>query len=133
MPFVIDGQLSTKSSTYPDVIFPPIHAKAPMLLPVDTMTEAFTVSVSDIGRMKRVNVSSEVIVTLPANLSVGSSVSLTQAGIGQIAVQAGAGASLRQREGFTKTAGQNAALTAVVVENVGGTAAAWLLSGDMGS
>jgi len=69
--------------------------------------------------------------TLPANAPVGFSITICQVNTAQVQVVAGSGATLRQRSNYTKTAGQWAAFSAWVRKNVGGSAAEWVLSGDM--
>ena len=108
-----------------------LAAKANLIVPVDTKTANYTVVAGDNGRTIRMNGATALTVTLPADAAVGTNVMITQAGAGQVTIAAAAGGSLRQPDSFTKTAKQHAAVYALVVENIGGTAAAWLLSGAM--
>lgn len=69
--------------------------------------------------------------TLPNDREQGFSFLLCQAGAGQVTFAAAAGATLHSRIGYLKTAGQWSEVSLTVDSNSGGTAAAWVLSGDV--
>jgi len=73
-----------------------------------------------------------VTVTLPNNLEQGFSFLLCQAAAGQVSFAAASGATLCNRLGYSKSAGQWSEVSLTVDTNVGGSAAAWALSGDTG-
>lgn len=73
---------------------------------------------------------SAITVTLPNSAPVGFCVTYVQAGAGQITFSAASGASLRNRQSHTKTAGQWAGVTLYVRSNAGGSAAEYVLAGD---
>lgn len=106
-------------------------------LAADVSTEdiagtAYTVAAADLGKRKRTTNAGAVSITLPNDLEQGFSVLLCQAGAGQITFAPAAGAMLHNRAGYTKTAGQWSEVSLVVDANAGGSAAVWVLSGDMG-
>jgi len=71
-------------------------------------------------------ISCELSATAPA----GTQVRALQRDAGQVTFTPGAGATLRNRQTHTKTAGQYALVTLEVSVNSGGSAAIWYLSGD---
>ena len=89
-----------------------------------------TLGSSDTGGVVETTSGSAVSVTLSETAAVGTSLTLTQAGIGQVTFAAGSGGTLRNRQSHTKTAGQWAAVNLYVRTNSGGSAAEWVLSGD---
>lgn len=101
------------------------------LVSISTSTAtAVTPVLAQSGMTMRMTAAGTVTVTLPAALPVGFNITFMQAGTGQIVFAAGAGASLVNRSGHTRTAGQHATVSLVVGANAGGTAAVWTLSGD---
>jgi hypothetical protein len=82
------------------------------------------------GKWVRVNSASGVTVTLSNNLEEGFSCGFSQMGAGQVTFSAQAGGTLLNRQSHTKTAGQNAPVSILVVANTTGTAAQLLLGGD---
>jgi len=97
---------------------------------VDTSATAITPTVAQSGAVLRLTAASAVAVTLPATLPVGMTVTFVQAAAGQAQFVPGAGATLVNRSGHTRTAGQHATVSAMVTANAGGSAAVWTLSGD---
>ncbi|MCU0986394.1 MAG: hypothetical protein MUC89_15900 [Acetobacteraceae bacterium] len=96
----------------------------------DSTATAVTLATGQSGMTMRMTAASTVTVTLPASLPIGFNVTFMQAGAGQIQFVAAAGATLVNRSGHTRTAGQHAMVSVVVGANSGGSAAVWTLSGD---
>lgn len=90
---------------------------------------ALTLGPEHCGAVLRLIAAGEATVLLPATLSDGFEVTVLQQGEGQVRFLAAPGASLAHRLGHTRTAGGNARVTLLATAG-GGTAAAWLLSGD---
>lgn len=91
----------------------------------------YTLQASDDGGVVDLSNAGAITVTLPNSLSIGFSCLATQSGAGQVTFAAAGGATIRQRQSFTKTAGQWGEVTLKVRTNAGGTTAEWVLSGDM--
>jgi hypothetical protein len=85
---------------------------------------------ADTGQIFETTSGSAVSITLAASAAVGTSITLTQAGAGQVTFAAASGGSLRNRQSHTKTAGQWGVVSLYVRTNSGGSAAEWVLSGD---
>ena len=85
---------------------------------------AYTVASGDNADNIVFSNASPVIVTLPNALPTGFTVSLYQAGLGQVTAQAAAGASIATPNVAT-TPGPYCALFCIVVANTGGNAAQW--------
>jgi hypothetical protein len=101
------------------------------LVSVSTSTAtAVTLAAGQSGMTMRMTAAGTVTVTLPASLPIGFNVTFMQAGTGQILFVAASGATLVNRSGHTRTAGQHAMASVLVGANAGGTAAVWTLSGD---
>lgn len=90
----------------------------------------YTLAATDCGTTLRFTSATAVTLTLPASLSAGCSVGIVQAGAGQVSFTAGSGASLVNRQSFTKTAGQWALMGLTIDTNAGGSAAHYVLTGD---
>ena len=97
---------------------------------VDNRTAAYTLTVDDVREVIRINAASGVALTLPNNLPVGFHVTVVQAGAGVVTLTPASGATLVNRQTFTKTAGQHARVELLVTSNSNGTSAQYLLSGD---
>ena len=82
------------------------------------------------GTVQRTTNGSAVTATLDATAPVGTQLAVCQVGAGQVTFAAGSGATLHNRQGHTKTAGQWATVSLYVDSNSGGSAAVWVLSGD---
>lgn len=92
----------------------------------------YTAQASDCGTEINVSVSSTSTVTLPNSLTTGCWITFVQGSTGSVSfIQAG-GATMASAHNFTQAFGQNAVISAQVVTNVGGSAAAWVLYGDGG-
>ncbi|GGD45659.1 hypothetical protein [Pseudoxanthomonas indica] len=93
----------------------------------------YTLQASDCGKVVEFTNSSAVTVTLPNNLAAHFTCSIVQAGSGQVTLSAASGATLRNRQSHTKTAGQWGWLSTYVRANSGGSAAEYVMSGDSAS
>jgi Collagen triple helix repeat (20 copies) len=99
----------------------------------DVTGTSYTLVAGDLGKRKRTTSSSAVTVTLPKTLAQGFSVLFCQAAAGQITFAAEAGATLNNRAGQNKTAGQWSEVSLTVDTNSDGNSAYWVLSGDSAS
>lgn len=109
------------------------HKHPPQPATPSTKTGNYTVTSADDGLVLEYDSTSAGQFTLPANAAVGFSILVCQVNTAQVQVVAASGATLRQRSSYSKTAGQWAVLTAYCRKNVGGSAAEYVLSGDMSS
>lgn len=73
---------------------------------------------------------SAVTLTLPSTLYLSFQCRVIQYGAGQVTFSAGSGATRRNRQSHTKTAGLYAVCNLEVVTNSGGSSAEYVLSGD---
>jgi len=99
----------------------------------DVTGTSYTLVAGDLGKRKRTTSSSAVTVTLPKTLEQGFSVLFCQAAAGQITFAAETGATLNNRAGQSKTAGQWSEVSLTVDTNSDGNSASWVLSGDSAS
>lgn len=90
----------------------------------------YTLQASDSGKIVECTNGSAITVTLPNSLGVGFCCTVVQGGAGAITFSAASGATRRNRQSHTKTAGQWAAATLYVRTNSGGSAAEYVLNGD---
>jgi len=97
---------------------------------IDSAATAITPTAAQSGSVLRLTAGGPVTVTLPATLPVGMSLTVVQAGAGQAQFVPGTGATLANRSGHTRTAGQHATVSVIVTANAGGNSAVWTLSGD---
>lgn len=93
-------------------------------------TASYTLAATDDRRYLHCNRGAGVTVTLPGDLDVGLTVEIVQTGDGQVTFTAGSGATLRHPDGHTKTRSKWSVVGLRVIENLGGNAAEYLLSGD---
>ena len=98
--------------------------------PRTNTTTSDTVSESDHDRIVQQANSAAIAVSLSATARAGTKVKVIQRDQGQVTFTPATGATLRNRLGHTKTAGQYAVVTLEVAANGSGTAAVWYLSGD---
>ena len=91
---------------------------------------SYTLSAGDSGTVLRFTSNSPITLSCPNALEAGFHVGIMQMGNGQVTPVAASGASILQRNGFTKTAGLYAAASLIVQANAGGSAASYLLAGD---
>jgi len=91
---------------------------------------AYTLEVADTGKVVECTNASAITLTLPANAAVGFCCTVVQGGAGQVTLTPASGATRRNRQSHTKTAGQWAGVTLYVRTNSGGSAAEWVMMGD---
>jgi hypothetical protein len=96
----------------------------------DQVGITYTMQTADYGKTVTFTNSGAITVTLPNSLAKGWNVLCYQGGAGQVTFTAGSGATLRNRQNKTKTAGQYAMVSLEVVSNSSGTSAVYVLSGD---
>lgn len=94
---------------------------------VSRVTADYAAQRTDVNTLVLVDSSSNVTVTLPATFPVGACVSFLQYNSGAITLAAGSGASLPQTPVGSSSRYQF--ISAMVVANVGGSAAVWVVSG----
>lgn len=100
---------------------------------VTVVSFPYTLQASDNGKVLRFNAGSNSQVDLPNNLPVGFNIAWSQAGSGVITFAPASGATMNNRQGHTKTAGQHAMGTLMVMTNSGGASAMYNLAGDTGA
>lgn len=108
------------------------HQHPPQSAAPNTQTgTSYTLVPGDDGVVVEFSNGSAITATLPNNAAVGFSCLLVQVAAGQVTFVAAGGASLRQASSLTKTRAQWSVVTAYVRTNAGGSAAEWVLAGDM--
>ena len=80
----------------------------PSLVVLDNAGTAITLADSDSNAIIRCTSATAVTITIPSTLAAGFSCMIIQAGVGQITIAAGAGATLNSFGALLKTAGQHA-------------------------
>ena len=90
---------------------------------------AYTLASTDMGKIVECSNAAAVTLTLPNSLPQGFNCSIVQKGAGQVTLSAASGATLRNFDSFTKTAGQYALLNLYVTSNTGGSAAIYIMQG----
>lgn len=96
----------------------------------DQTGTSYTFLASDNGKQVTLTNASAINATLPNNLPKGWNCLVYQGGAGQVTFSAASGATLRNRLSLTKTAGQYAMVTLMVMSNSGGSSAVVVLGGD---
>jgi len=96
----------------------------------NTQSSSFTISETDCGKILETTGNSTGTITLPGTISGGFVCSVTQYGSGTIIFSASGGATLRNRQGHTGTAGKYAKCCLEVRQNLTGSGAEWILGGD---
>ena len=96
----------------------------------DVTGTSYTLVAGDLGKRKRTTNAGSVTVTLAKTLEQGFSVLFCQAGAGRITFSAETGATLNNRAGYSKAAGQWSEVSLTVDTNTDGNSASWVLSGD---
>jgi hypothetical protein len=91
---------------------------------------SITVAASDNSVFKNSTSATPVTVTLPNNMTQNWNTMVHQAGAGQVTFVAGSGATLNNRLGQYRCAGQFSVCAVFCVSNVGGTSAVYTLAGD---
>jgi hypothetical protein len=108
-----------------------LNAKAAILDTLNTQTgTTYTLASTDAGLVVELSNASAITLTLPNSLPVGFNCIIRQAGAGQVTLSLASGATLRNRQSLTKTAGQWSELSLSVRTNSGGTTAEYVMSGD---
>jgi hypothetical protein len=90
----------------------------------------YTLQASDSGKIVECTNGSAITVTLPNSLGVGFCCTIVQGGAGAVTLSPASGATRRNRQSHTKTAGQWAGVTLYVRTNSGGSAAEYVMCGD---
>jgi hypothetical protein len=96
----------------------------------DQTGTSYAMAASDNGRAVTLTNAAAITVTLPNNLAKGWNVVVYQGGAGQVTFSPATGATLVNRTSKTKTAGQYAMVTLMVMSNSSGTNAVYALGGD---
>jgi hypothetical protein len=91
---------------------------------------SITAATSDNSVFKNSTSATAVTVTLPNNLPQNWNTMVHQAGAGQVTFAAGAGATLNNRLGQYRSAGQFSVVAVFCTTNTGGTSAVYTLAGD---
>jgi hypothetical protein len=91
---------------------------------------SITITSTDTGKVIETTAGTAVAVTLAATAAVGTQLTVTQYGAGQITFAPTGSGTLRNRSSHTKSAGQYAVVTLYVRANSGGSAAEWVMDGD---
>lgn len=92
----------------------------------------YTITTSDDGKVVELSNAAAIALTVPNSLPVGFSCLITQVGAGQVTIAAAGGGTQRQSSALNKTRAQWSEVTLYVRANSGGSAAEYVLSGDMG-
>lgn len=100
---------------------------APVTVDASTLR---TLSSTDCGTFIKFTSASAVTVTLPNSLAIGCQVAIEQSGAGAVTPTAASGATLRNAHTFTKTFGPGAVIGVTIDANSGGSAAAYVMTGD---
>ena len=108
------------------------HQHPPQDATVNLQTgTSYTVQTSDNGKIIELSNASAIAVTVPNSLPVGFNCGFCQAGAGQVTISAAGGGTQRQASGLSKTRAQWSEIALRVRANSGGSAAEYVLSGDM--
>lgn len=97
---------------------------------VQVTTFPYQFTSADNGKVFRFNSSVADIVKLPNDLPVGFNVAWSQSGAGQLTFSPNSGGTMNNRQSHTKSAGQYAMGSLIVMTNTTGTNAMYNLSGD---
>lgn len=106
------------------------HPPQPATINLQSGT-TYTVAASDDGKVVELSNAGAIALTIPNSLPVGFSCLFTQAGVGQVTSSAGPGATQNQASGFSKSRSQWSVWSLYVRANVGGSAAQYVISGDL--
>lgn len=91
---------------------------------------SYTITSANDGQVTRLTNAAGITLTFANTIAAETSGLIKQGGAGQVTMVAAGGATLQQRQSFTKTAGQYAVVTWYCESNAG-AAAVIVLSGDM--
>ena len=92
---------------------------------------SYTLQASDSGTILRFTNASTITLTCPNNMAVGFNVGIVQAGGGRVFFSAGSGATVANAQGYNSTFGTNAYASLLVDANSGGSAAHYILEGNV--
>lgn len=90
----------------------------------------YTFAAADYGKQVTLTAANPITATLPNSLPQGWNCLVWQGGAGQVLFSPASGATLRNRQGQTHTAGQYAMVSLMVMTNTSGTNAVYALGGD---
>lgn len=90
---------------------------------------SYTLSESDNGKILKFTAATAITLTCPNNLAAGFNIGIIQFAAGAVTPTAASGAAIYNRSSNTKTAGQYAACSLLVIENAG-SAAKYIFGGD---
>lgn len=90
----------------------------------------YTLTATDTGKVVELTNAAAITLDMPNNLPVGWCCTVVQGGAGAVTFTPASGATRRNRQSHTKTAGQWAACMLYVRTNSGGSAAEYVLGGD---
>lgn len=97
---------------------------------INTQTDSYTLTMSDIKKLINMNKGSACDLTIPPNADVafpiGTEISFYQGGAGQVTVVPGSGVTVNSASSYTKTAAQYAPGCLIKVATN-----TWLLSGNL--
>jgi hypothetical protein len=96
----------------------------------DQTGTSYTFVAADSGKQVTLTNAAAITATLPNNLPKGWNCLAWQGGAGQVTFSPASGATLRNRQGQTHTAGQYAMVSLMVMSNSTGTNAVYALGGD---
>lgn len=106
--------------------------KQPITPTIQTKTgTSYTLQASDSGTILRFTNASTITLTCPNNMAVGFNVGIVQAGGGRVFFSAGSGATVANAQGYNSTFGTNAYASLLVDANSGGSAAHYILEGNV--
>lgn len=91
---------------------------------------SYTLTAADTGKVVELTNAAAITLDMPNNLPVGWCCTVVQGGAGAVTFTPASGASRRNRQSHTKTAGQWAICMLYVRTNSGGSAAEYVLGGD---
>lgn len=91
---------------------------------------SYTLTAADTGKVVELTNAAAITLDIPNSLPVGWCCTVVQGGSGAVTFTPASGATLRNRQSHTKTAGQWAVCMLYVRTNSGGSAAEYVLGGD---
>jgi hypothetical protein len=96
----------------------------------DQTGTTYSFTAADSGKQVTLTNAAAITATLPNNLAKGWNCLVWQGGAGQVAFSPASGATLRNRQSLTHTAGQYAMASLMVMSNSNGVSAVYALGGD---
>lgn len=93
---------------------------------------SYSLSAADAEKIVECSNASPFTLTLPNNLKQGFTCSVAQKGANLVTFSAASGATMHNRNGHTRTAGQYAVCNLYVTSNSDGSSAVYVLTGDTG-